>query len=103
MQTLQPAADSLGVEIEEQPLLSEEGFSGHEQEAVKAIRELGDHEQAVAVCSQRAAVAEIVARLTKEDGVELPDQLRDKKASVWALSFDDGRLVAAEYFPPPDV
>ena len=57
----------------------------------------------VAVCSQRATVSEIVARLAKEDGVELPDPMRDKKASVWALSFDDGRLVAAEYFRPPDV
>ena len=92
VQTLQPAADSSGVEIEEQPLLSEEGFPGHEQEAVRAIRELGDHEQAVAVCSQRAVVPEIVERLAKEDGVELPDPQRSKKASVWALSFDDGRL-----------
>ncbi len=103
VQTLQPAADSLGVEIEEQPLLSEEGFPGHEQDAVNAIRDLGDHEQAVAVCSQRVVVPEMVERLAKEGGVELPDPQRSKKASVWALSFDDGKLVAAEYFPPPDV
>jgi 8-oxo-(d)GTP phosphatase len=103
VQTLQPTADSLGLEIEEQPLFSQGRFPGHEQEAMLAIRELGDHEQAVAVSSQSDVIPTLVQRLTQEDGVVLPGDVRYKKGSVWALSFDDGKLVAAEYFPPPDV
>jgi 8-oxo-dGTP diphosphatase len=103
LQTLKPLADSIGLEVEEEPLLSEHGYPGHESEAIDALRRLADDGHALAACSQREVIPDLLERLASEDGVELPDSVKYKRASVWALSFDGNRLCAAEYFPPPDV
>jgi 8-oxo-dGTP diphosphatase len=103
LETLKPIADSIGLEIEEEPLLGEAGYPGRESQAIEAIRKLGDHDEAVAVCSQRVVIPDLMKRLAEEDGVELPDPFKYKKGSVWALSFEGPKLVGAEYFPPPPV
>jgi len=103
IETLKPLADSIRLEVEEEPLLSETGFPGHEREAIEAIRRLGDHDDAVAACSQRLVIPELVRMLAEQDDVELPDPLKYKTASVWALSFEGEKLVGAEYFPPPQL
>ncbi len=103
VQTLKPIADSIGLEIEENALLSEKGYPGHEREAVELVRRLGDHDEAVAACTQRLVLPDLMRRLGEEDGVELPEPFKNKKACVWALSFEGPKLVAAEYFPPPPV
>ncbi len=103
IQTLKPLSESIGSEILEEPLLAEQEFPGREREAAEAIRRLGDDGQAVAACSQREVIPRLVAFLAGEDGLELPEPFRAKKASVWALSFDGDRLVGTEYFPPPNV
>jgi 8-oxo-dGTP diphosphatase len=100
VQTLEPFARSRNVEIREEPLLSEQGFPGHEEQAVASLRELANPGAAVAACSQRQVMPKLLERLAVEDEVELP-HLRAKKGSVWALAFDDRRLCQAEYFPPP--
>jgi len=48
-------------------------------------------------------IPELVRVLAEQDGVELSEPLKYKKASVWALSFDAEKLVGAEYFPPPEL
>ena len=103
VQTLKPIADSIGLEIEENPVLSEKGYPGHEREAVELVRRLGDHDEAVAACTQRLVLPDLMRRLSEEDGVELPEPFKNKKGCVWALSFEGPKLVAAEYFPPPPV
>jgi 8-oxo-dGTP diphosphatase len=102
-QTLLPLAESIGLEIKEQPLLSEQSFPGREDEAAEAIRQMGKNGDSVAACSQREVIPDLVKRIAARDGVELPDPFRTKKASVWALSFDGWRLCGAEYFPPPEI
>ena len=101
IQTLKPLGDSIGLPVEEEILLSERGYPGHEAEAEAALRKLGDHEEAVAACSQREVIPDLVKRLAADDGVELPQPFKYKKAGVWALSFDGQQLCAVEYFPPP--
>jgi 8-oxo-dGTP diphosphatase len=103
VETLKPLADSIGLQIEEEPLLSETGFPGHEREAIALIRRLGDHDDAVAACSQRQVIPELVQMLAEADGVDLPDSIKYRKASVWSLSFEREKLVGAEYFPPPQL
>ena len=103
VQTLKPIADSIGLEIEENPVLSENGYPGHEREAVELVRRLGDHDEAVAACTQRLVLPDLMRRLSEEDGVELPEPFKNKKACVWALSFEGPTLASAEYFPPPPV
>jgi 8-oxo-dGTP diphosphatase len=84
-------------------LLSEQGFPGHEEEAVRLIRGLGRPGGAAVACSQRGVIDEIVARLAQSDEVDVGDSLGLKKGGVWALAFDDHRLVGAERLPPPAV
>jgi 8-oxo-dGTP diphosphatase len=100
VQTMEPLAASLGLDVGEEPLLSEQGFPGHESQAVELLRGRADDDESVVFCSQAKVVPPLIERLAAEDGVELT-HVRSKKGSVWALSFDGRRLYDAEYFPPP--
>ena len=83
------------------PLLSEGGIPGHEDEALDLIRSLGRPGRATGAGSQRGVIDEIVGRLAESDEIDVGDSLGLKKAGVWALAFDDHRLVGAERLPPP--
>jgi 8-oxo-(d)GTP phosphatase len=100
VQTMEPLGKSTGLEVREEPLLSEKDFPGREAEAVELVRRLGNNGDSVAACSQRKVVPQLIERLAAEDGVDIP-HTRSKKGSVWALSFDGRRLCDAQYFPPP--
>jgi 8-oxo-dGTP pyrophosphatase MutT (NUDIX family)/phosphohistidine phosphatase SixA len=100
VQTMEPLGASLALDIREEPLLSEDDFPEREAQALELLRELGDDDESVAVCSQRRVVPHLIERLAAEDAVDLP-HARCKKGSVWALSFDGRHLCGAEYFPPP--
>jgi 8-oxo-(d)GTP phosphatase len=103
VQTVRPLSESIGVPAEENPLLSEDGFPGHEREAVELVRNLGRPGGAAVACSQGGVIDELVERLATADGVEIEEPLNLKKGGVWALSFDDHQLVSAERLPPPRV
>src|SRR5919204_4869294 len=104
VQTVQPLSEAIGVPVKEEPLLSERGFPGQEDEAVELIRELGRPGRAVVACTQRKVIPELVGRLAADEDVELDGSGSDlsvRKGGVWALSFYDHKLVGAEAFPPP--
>ena len=60
VETVRPLSESIGVPARTEPLLSEEGFPGHEEEAVELIRSLGRPGGAAVACSQRGVIDEIV-------------------------------------------
>ena len=101
--TVRPLSESLGVRATEDPLLGERGFPGHEHEAVNLIRKLGRPGRAAVACSQGGVIDELVERLADADEIEVGAPFNLKKGGVWALSFDDHRLVGAERLPPPAV
>ena len=101
VETVRPLSESIGVPVREEPLLSEHGFPGREDEAMELIRNLGRPGGAAVACSQRGVIDEIVERLAAADDVDVGDALGLKKGGVWALAFDDHRLVGAERLPPP--
>jgi 8-oxo-dGTP diphosphatase len=103
VQTVQPLSEAIRVPVEEEPVLSERGFPGHEDEAVELIRNLGRPGRAVVVCSQAQVIPELVERLAADDGVELDGEPSVKKGGVWSLSFYDHKLVGAEAYPPPRI
>ena len=103
VQTVQPLGESIGLEAKETHLLSEEGFPGHEDEAVELIRNLGRPGSAAVACSQGGVIGELVERFADADGVEVEKPFNLKKGGVWALSFDDHKLVGAERLPPPRI
>ncbi len=104
VQTVRPLSDALGVPIREEPLLSERGFPGHEDQAVELVRNLGRPGGATVACTQRLVIPELVGRLAADEEVELEGtggDLSVRKGGVWALSFYDHKLIGAEAFPPP--
>ena len=103
VETVRPLSESIGVPARADERLSEQGFPGREQEAVELIRSLGRPGGGAVACSQRGVIDEIVGRLAESDDVDLGESLGLKKGGVWALAFDDHRLVGAERLPPPKV
>jgi 8-oxo-(d)GTP phosphatase len=101
--SVRPLSEAIGVPVTAQPLLSEEGFPGREEEAVELVRSLGRPGGAVVACSQAGVIPDLVERLAADADVELNGDISVKKGGVWALSFYDHKLVGAEPFPPPKI
>jgi 8-oxo-(d)GTP phosphatase len=101
MQTVEPLSKAVGVPIQAQPLISEHDYYGREKKALAFIRSVGADGTGTALCSQGGVIPDIVSRLAKDAGYELPDSLPQKKGSFWSITFVDGQLHDAEYFPPP--
>ena len=99
-QTVEPLSAAVGLAIREEPVLSESGYYGHEREAISLLRGAGSDGTATAVCSQGGVIPDVLTRLAKQDGSELPPSFAAKKGSVWSLTFADQKLLVAEYFPP---
>jgi 8-oxo-dGTP diphosphatase len=52
------------------------------------------------LCSHGDVIPELLARLERS-GIDLGDDLRCEKGSVWALELDGEQVVSALYLPPP--
>ncbi|RCW39153.1 8-oxo-dGTP diphosphatase [Halopolyspora algeriensis] len=110
-QTVSPLAEELGVDIGDEPLLSEEGYWSDPSDAVQRLLEIAAMPGIAVVCSQGGVIPDLVTRLAAESGLE-PGEVRSKKASVWTLTFQRGRpsghnaapalhLAAADYLAEP--
>ncbi|MBH0775451.1 NUDIX hydrolase [Nocardia bovistercoris] len=96
VQTVRPLARALGVEIEIEPLLSEGGYAAETDKARERAVDLVASGSVRVVCSQGKVIPDLMAWWARKDGLTLPPA-RNRKGSVWVLSFADGRLVAADH------
>lgn len=102
VETVAPVADAFELPVHPEPLLSEVGYPGREEEAVRLLRSQGDADHDAVACSQGDVIPDLLARLADADGYPLETPIRSRKGSTWALSIDaDGRLVAADYIEAP--
>lgn len=102
LETVAPLADAFDLAVTLEPLLSEVGYPGREEEAVSLLRRQGDADHDALACSQGDVIPDLLARLADADGYPLETPIRNRKGSTWALSIDaDGRLVAADYLDAP--
>jgi len=100
--TVAPVADAFGLAVRPDPVLSEVGYPGREEEAVHLLRSQGDADHDAVACSQGDVIPDLLARLADADGYPLKMPIRNRKGSAWALSIDTaGRLVAADYLEAP--
>ncbi len=99
VQTVEPLAASLGLDIEIDPVFGEEQHADDPKRAAKRLRTLprGDGDTVV-VCSQGAVIPETVAHLAATSGLVL-GAVVSRKGSAWALSFRGTALLAADYLP----
>lgn len=103
-QTVGPLAEELGVEITDEPTLTEEAFADDKRSArhrVLEIAKLSANTQATPViCTQGKVIPELIAWWCDRDGVR-PDKSRNRKGSTWVLSLSGGKLVAADHIGSP--
>jgi 8-oxo-dGTP diphosphatase len=96
VQTIQPLADRLGIELrEDRSLMEGAGPDG----ANRLILSASD-EGAVALCTHGDVIWDLLSQW-EAAGVPLTDGLPAKKGSTWVLQVSDGAVVAGTYVPPP--
>jgi 8-oxo-dGTP diphosphatase len=95
VQTLEPLAERLGLQVEADQRLAEGAGAGG---ALELADELV-HGPAV-LCSHGDVIPDLLDALLR-DGVKLRDELRWQKASTWVLTRDSGRIATGRYLPPP--
>jgi 8-oxo-dGTP pyrophosphatase MutT (NUDIX family) len=96
LQSVAPLAEKLGTSITVEPLLSETGYAAAPDKARQRAISLVPDRVVRVVCSQGKVIPDLLAWWADRDGVTLPSA-RNRKGSVWVLSFASGRLVAADH------
>jgi broad specificity phosphatase PhoE len=94
VQTVEPLATRLGVEIEIHDSLGE----GHDWTHALALVESAT--EPIVLCSHGDVIGDLIHRLV-ERGVSLDDD-RIEKGSTWVLQVEEGDVVKARYLPPPE-
>ncbi|MFY2789615.1 NUDIX hydrolase [Rhodococcus sp. KRD162] len=100
VQTVGPYADSLGVPVVSEHLLSEEGYADDPRKGRRRARDIADLPGTPVVCSQGKVIPDLMRWWAEKDGITLPAN-RNRKGSVWVLSRHKGRLVAADHIASP--
>ena len=95
MTTLEPLADRLGLEVEEDKRLYE---GASDAEVASLLDEVAD----AAVCSHGDVIPLLLRRLV-DAGMRPKQGLRWAKASTWVVDRDGDRWGAGTYVPPPAV
>lgn len=103
-QTVGPLAEELGVEIADEPTLTEEAFADDKRSARHRVLDIakasaGDGETPV-ICTQGKVIPELIAWWCDRDGIR-PDKSRNRKGSTWVMSLSNGKLVAADHIGSP--
>ncbi|HEY5856356.1 MAG TPA: NUDIX hydrolase [Aldersonia sp.] len=99
-QSVQPLADRLAVPIHPEPLLTEEGYNADRPAGRAEARKIAAKSGVRVICSQGKVIPDLTRWWTERDGIVLPPA-RNRKASLWVLSFHDDRMVAADHIDSP--
>ena len=97
VQTVEPLAVKLGLEVEDRPELAEAvDIDG----PLRLLRELAH--ATVVYCSHGDVIPALLDVLVEEDGLRLHGLERWPKGSTWVLEAKGDRYVTGLYLPPPD-
>jgi 8-oxo-(d)GTP phosphatase len=103
VQTVAPLAEDLGLQVGIEPALSEEAYEKDAAAGADRVLAAAAVGGVTVLVSQGAVIPDLIGTLAERDGVALGRRAGSKiparKASTWALSFVDSRLVAADYYP----
>ena len=93
VQTVEPLAETLGVEVKLDKRLAE---GGRLDDALDVVFARPDH---LAACAHGDLIPEIMAELVRR-GMQATAPQRCQKGSVWEIELRDGQPVEARYHPP---
>lgn len=100
VQTVEPLSRALGVEIVEEPLLSEEGYWPNRAAGRRRLLEIASTGGTPVVCSQGGVIPDLVDSLAGEEVADRDGDVPSKKGSVWVLSVRGTQCLAADYYGP---
>jgi len=106
IQTARPLADALGVAVDYDPVISEDAYPAHRDDALAHLRETAATGRPTVLCSQGGVIPDLIDRLATQDKVAVPRSLPCRKGSAWVLSFNGSTCVDAFYesrLTPSDV
>ncbi|MDT4932923.1 MAG: 8-oxo-(d)GTP phosphatase [Pseudonocardiales bacterium] len=95
IQTVEPLAQRLGLEIKVDPVFSDESYERSPSATQTALLSLAKPGRVSVVCSQGTTIPSLIEVLGT--GGTSPET---RKGAAWALSFVDGDVIAADYYPP---
>ncbi|CAM3750264.1 bifunctional NUDIX hydrolase/histidine phosphatase family protein [Smaragdicoccus niigatensis] len=98
--TVIPFAELIGAKIKIEPEMSERAFAKNNEPTQHRILELATKPGVRAVCSQGKVMPQLLGWWAERSGFPLPHG-RTRKASMWVLSLDGDRIVAADYVDSP--
>jgi 8-oxo-(d)GTP phosphatase len=103
VQTVAPLAADLGLQVGPEPALSEEVYEKDPAAGLDRVVAAAAAGGVTVLVSQGGVIPDLVGGLAAVHRVELGrrsgNKIPARKASAWALSFVDSRLVAADYYP----
>ena len=98
MQTVEPLAEALGLEIEQNHALGEDTEPEH---TWALLRQLAGTE--AVLCSHGNVIPDAVDRAVREGAKVVGRQTGNRKGSIWDLETDgDGAVTSVRYTPPPE-
>ena len=95
-QTVEPLAQEVGVDIGNEPALTEEAYARDRKQARHRVLEIAALCRTPVICTQGKVIPDLITSWCERDGVR-PDKSRNGKGSTWVLSLSKGRLVAADH------
>lgn len=98
--TVAPLAEELGVEIHDEPALTEEAYADDDEAGRKRLLEIATTDGTPVICTQGKVIPDLVAWWCDRDGVR-PDRSRNRKGSTWVLSLVGDRLISADHIGSP--
>jgi 8-oxo-dGTP diphosphatase len=103
LQTVAPLAADLGLQVGIEPALSEDAYEKDPAGGLDRVLAAAQAGGVTVLCSQGAVIPDIVGTLAEMHRVKVGRRAGRKiparKASVWALTFHETHLVAADYYP----
>ena len=101
--TVAPLAADLGLPVEVEAALSEETYGEDPAGGLDRVQAAAAAGGVTVLCSQGGVIPDLLASLSALHGVRLGrrsgSKIPARKSSAWTLSFVDGRLQAADYYP----
>ena len=95
LDTVRPLAEAAAVELVMEDLLAE----GSGPAAADLVRELSAG--AAVLCSHGDVIPDVLAVISRKDGLGLGRLPKSEKGSVWVLDGDGRRISSARYIGPP--
>ncbi|WP_301122458.1 NUDIX hydrolase [Mycolicibacterium fortuitum] len=99
-QTLEPLAQELGVDIHNEPALTEEAYNADHKAGRSRVLDIATRAGTPVICTQGKVIPDLVAWWCARSQVR-PQTTGNRKGSTWVMSLADGRLVAADHLGSP--